>query len=55
MTKYENLKKRADNLRTAASKAGDKFMRDLWTYQAEITEKKLEEITNKEAMEEYLD
>lgn len=52
MTKYEKLKKRADNLRTAASKAGDKFMRDLWTYQAEITENTLEKMSNEEAMEE---
>ena len=52
MTKYEKMKKRADNLRTAASKAGDKFMRDLWTYQAEITENTLEKMSNEEAMEE---
>ena len=53
MTKYEKMKKMADNLRTAAANTGDKFMRDLWTYQAEDTEKKLEKMTNKEAMEEY--
>ena len=51
MTRYEKLKKMADNLRTAASNAGDKFMRDLWTYQAEETEKKLEKMTNEEALE----
>lgn len=53
MTKYEKMKKMADNLKTAASNAGDKFIRDLWTYQAEDIEKKLEKMTNKEAMEEY--
>ena len=55
MTKYNKLKSMADNLRTAASNAGDKFMRDLWTYKAEVTEKTLEKMTVKEAMEEVDD
>ena len=53
MTKYAKLKTMADNFRRAASKATDNFMIALWTVRAEDTEKKLEKMTNKEAMEEY--
>lgn len=53
MTKYENLKTMADNFRRAASKATDNFMIALWLTRAEDTEKKLDKITNKEAMEEF--
>ena len=53
MTKYAKLKSMADNLRTAASKAADKFMVAYWTYKAEEAENTLEKMTNEEAMEEY--
>jgi len=55
MTKYEKLKTMADNFRGAASRAKSKFMIALWITRAEDTEKKIDKITNKEAMEEYLD
>ena len=51
MTKYEKLKSMADNFRMAASKTTDNFMFALWLTRAEDTEKKLEKLTNKEAME----
>lgn len=53
MTKYEKLKSMADNFRRAASTATNNFMIALWTVRAEDTEKKLDKIINKEAMEEY--
>lgn len=53
MTRYEKLKSIAANFRRAASKATNNFMIALWTVRAEDTEKKLEKMTNKEAMEEY--
>ena len=53
MTKYEKLKSMADNFRRAASKATSNFMIALWTVKAENKKKKLEKLTNKEAMEEY--
>lgn len=53
MTKYEKLKSMADNFRRAASKATSNSMIALWTVRAEDTEKKLDKITNNEAMEEY--
>jgi len=55
MTKYEKLKTMADNFRGASSRAKSKFMIALWITRAEDTEKKIDKITNKEAMEEYLD
>ena len=55
MTKYEKLKSMADNFRGAASRATSNFMVALWLTRAEDTEKKLDKLTNKEAMEEYLD
>ncbi len=53
MTKYAKLKTMADNFRRAASMATSNSMIALWTVRAEDTEKKLDKITNKEAMEEY--
>lgn len=53
MTKYEKLKTMADNFRSAASRATSNFMVALWLTRAEDTEKKLDKITNKEAMEEF--
>lgn len=53
MTKYAKLKSMADNFRRAASMATSNFMIALWITRAEDTEKKLEKLTNKEAMEEY--
>lgn len=52
MTKYEKLKSMTDNFRNAQAKAKNNFMIALWTVRAEDTEKKLEKLTVKEAMEE---
>lgn len=52
MTKYEKLKTMADNFRRAQAAAESNFMIALWIFRAEDTEKKLEKITMKEAMEE---
>ena len=63
MTKYEKMKKMADNLRTAASNAGDKFIRaaakakstfmiSLWTYRAEKIQSEINKMRVEEASEE---
>ena len=52
MTKYEKLKKMADNFRRAQANAESNFCIALWMTRAEDTERKLEKMTIKEAMEE---